>query len=262
MPAIAPKLFTGICNKLYTGENGHRLQKPTIYLDRSLGDQKRKLKNWLVQIITHLGLPDTKIYLDEQARSPDIVLCCIAENGEKRYIGIETICLSADQNAKDPLGVMMDYGDAMPSGVFKTEWPNGKHLFVKGYYLSMLLDFRIDKAEREVHTLVFCDGNVLNDDLGFYLEEERVNKPKYRQGPYGEGMINRRASYSFPNLLCTGIPELAYKATLIHAESGLHESHENLFPKFVVNHAIITNISKKMKPEVERSHPERIDCCN
>lgn len=225
MKDIAPFVFLNVCKHISETTEGTRQEVPVINLPGVGADT---IIRWLAGVIKEMKLPDVRVFTPEEGVHPDLVVRFRSDAGDSSYLGIEVRQLDADEDGKDKAGAALDFSSLPPSGIFKVERPDGKHLFVKGYYLFLLLDHRAGETAHQVLTLVFCDGNVLNDDLGFFLEEERANKPRYRQGPFGEGVVHKTASYIFPNLLDSRLSELAGKMTLIHPEKDLQEKFSEL----------------------------------
>lgn len=193
MKDIAPVVFLNVCKHISETTEGTRQEVPVINLPGVGADS---VIRWLAGVIKEMKLPEVRVFTPEEGVRPDLVIRSRSDSGDLKYLGIDIRSLDADEHGKDPAGAGLEFPSLPPSGIFKVERPDGKHLFVKGYYLFLLLDYRTAETARRVLTLVFCDGNVLNDDLGFFLEEERANKPRYRQGPFGEGVVHKRASYT------------------------------------------------------------------
>lgn len=223
MMDIAPLIFRSLCRQVFRGEDGKPLERPALGVPANDSDSVRK---WLMEGGALTDLPGVRLFTDEPNVHPHLVLRPDSATGGDGYLGIDIRTLAEGADGDDRNGVTLDYGDLPPCGLFKAERADGKHIYIKGYYLFILFD----PSPGAIRTMALCDGDFLNDDMGFLLQEEKAGNPSDGCGAYGEGAGRKKASYLFPNPLYTGISELVDQVTLIHTSGDLNARFGDLHP--------------------------------
>ena len=87
-----------------------------------------------------------------------------------------------------------------------------------------------------VSALAVVDGNVLNDDFELYLSITGERTKRIELGTYSDGVDRARPMLIFANPL--GAPEFSRGATLIHADSAIASSGDDLALAFILKRSV------------------------
>ena len=121
----------------------------------------------------------------------------------------------------------LDYNTTPPCGTVRVYDSDGVDLDIKGCYLFVCQE-PVPAASRtyRLTALALCDGDLLNEDFGYYVSIVGRRSKEIGLGTYGDGANRFRPMLIFPNPL--GAPFLDHRSTLVHARSDLDAEYPGL----------------------------------
>ncbi len=164
--------------------------------------------------------------------SPDMAVVSIGiniesdniNNNPEEIIGIEVKKLERTANGKIARPTGIDYNSTPPCGRVKIYTSNNEPLMIKSYYLFACLE-NDESGNYFVSAMCLCDGSILNDDYGLYLQITGSREKGINMGTYGDGANRNRPMLIFSNPL--GADFLDHKITLV-SELDLGERIDNI----------------------------------
>lgn len=190
--------------------------------------------------------------------SPDMVVyrpttCAGASRAElstseQSVFGIEVKKLKRTASGSIARASGLDYNTTPPSGFLQVYDTDISAIKIKGYYLFVCQESVQDqKHMHRLSALVFCDGNILNEDFEFYLEITGRRTKQLGLGSYRDGTNRLRPMLVFPNPLSA--TELDHQSTLLHARDDLEKEYGEL-----VKVGIIERKVPRIKDELIRKY--------
>ena len=110
-------------------------------------------------------------------------------------------------------------------------------LDIKGFYLFVCQE-PVPEASRtyRLTALVLCDGDLLNEDFGYYISIVGRRSKEIGLGTYGDGANRVRPMLIFSNPL--GAPFLDRRSTLIHSRADLASRYPALHWVGVIDRSV------------------------
>ena len=179
--------------------------------------------------------------------SPDMVvyrpaICAGASRAElasreRSVFGLEVKKLKRTRSGSIARASGLDYNTTPPSGSLQVYDTNIAPITIKGYYLFVCQESVQDQHRlQRLSALVFCDGNILNEDYQFYLSITGRRAKETGLGSYRDGANRIRPMLVFPNPLSAAV--LDHQSTLIHARNNLEKEHDKLIKVGVIERSI------------------------
>ena len=129
-----------------------------------------------------------------------------------KIVGIEVKKLQRDKTQKIARSSGLDYNTTPPCGTIRIYDSEGIPLYVRGFYLFVCQE-TTNTGDFYLSAMAFCDGNVLNDDIDYYLSITSQREKEVGLGTYGDGANRNRPMLIFANPL--GAKELDNSSSLI-----------------------------------------------
>ncbi len=129
-----------------------------------------------------------------------------------RIVGIEVKKLERGKSGRIARASGMDYNTTPPCGTILAYSMDQSELHIKGFYLFLAQE-EVSKGQYVISALTLCDGNVLNEDVDFYLRIVGQRQKEIGLGTYGNGVNRNRPMLIFANPL--GASELDREATVV-----------------------------------------------
>ena len=131
----------------------------------------------------------------------------------------------------------LDYNTTPPCGTVRIYDSGGGNLDIKGCYLFVCQE-PVPGAPRtyRLTALVLCDGDLLNEDFGYYISIVGRRSKEIGLGTYGDGANRVRPMLIFSNPL--GAPFLDRRSTLIHSRSDLASRYPGLHSVGVIDRSV------------------------
>ena len=121
----------------------------------------------------------------------------------------------------------LDYNTTPPCGTVRIYDGDGGDLDIKGCYLFVCQEPVPGVSQTyQLTALVLCDGDLLNEDFGYYISIVGRRSKEIGLGTYGDGANRVRPMLIFSNPL--GASFLDRQSTLVHARSDLEAKHPAL----------------------------------
>jgi len=164
--------------------------------------------------------------------SPDIVLFdsskkeSFDQNNINHIMAIELKRVSRAKNGSVSRASSIDYNSTPPCGKVRV-YAEQDVLDIRSFYLFVCSENQCDDVARtKITALALVDGNLLNEDFGFYLSITGERKKKIGLGSFGDGIDRARPMITFPNPL--SVSGFDGAATLVHPDDSLEEKYDNL----------------------------------
>ena len=142
-------------------------------------------------------------------------------------MGLEIKKLERQTSGKIARASGLDYNTTPPCGTVRIYDHNHAALDIKGYYLFACQESVPKKRKTyQLTALALCDGNLLNEDFGYYLSVIGPRSKEIELGTYRDGANRMRPMVVFSNPL--GASALDHQATLIHSRGDLDLAEPNL----------------------------------
>ena len=179
--------------------------------------------------------------------SPDMVVyrpatCAGASRAElatseRSVFGIEVKKLKRTGSGSIARASGLDYNTTPPSGFLQVYDADISAIKIRGYYLFVCQETVKDQQHmHRLSALVFCDGNILNEDFEFYLAITGRRTKQIGLGSYGDGTNRVRPMLVFPNPLSATV--LDHQSTLLHARDDLEQDCKELVKVGVIERSI------------------------
>jgi hypothetical protein len=153
--------------------------------------------------------PDLVIYrpklCNEQPRE-------LLANDTTRIVGIEVKKLERGKSGRIARASGMDYNTTPPCGTILAYSKDQSEFYIKGFYLFLAQE-NVSKGQYIISAMALCDGNILNEDVDFYLRIVGQRQKEICLGTYGNGVNRNRPMLIFANPL--GASELDREATVV-----------------------------------------------
>ena len=145
----------------------------------------------------------------------------------KLIFALEVKKLERTESGKIARASGLDYNTTPPCGTVRVYDGDGGDLDIKGGYLFVCQEPVSERPPTyRLTALALCDGDLLNEDFGYYLSIVGRRSKETGLGTYGDGANRVRPMLIFPNPL--GAAFLDHRATLIHSRSDLDAEHRGL----------------------------------
>ena len=158
-------------------------------------------------------------------------------SSERSVFGIEVKKLKRTRSGSIARASGIDYNTTPPSGCLQIYDADISAIKIKGYYLFVCQETANDQQHmHRLSALVFCDGNILNEDFEFYLAITGRRTKQIGLGSYGDGTNRVRPMLVFPNPLSASV--LDHQSTLLYARDDLEKDYEELVKVGVIERSI------------------------
>jgi len=170
-----------------------------------------------------VGAPGPLITPDMVVMRPE--LCGVATRAEladdlSRIVGLEVKKLERIRTGGVARASGMDYNTTPPCGRVRVYDSLRQAVDIRGFYMFVCQEAVEDEPRHyRLSALALCDGNVLNEDFGYYLSVVGQRTKRVGLGTYGNGADRARPMLIFANPL--GAAELDHEVTLIHPRRDL-----------------------------------------
>ena len=145
-----------------------------------------------------------------------------------RIIALEVKKLERGASGRIARASGLDYNTTPPCGTVRIYDLDGSSLDVKGCYLFLCQESVPDLPRTyRLTSLVLCDGNLLNEDFGYYTSIVGRRSKETGLGTYGDGANRVRPMLIFSNPL--GARFLDRRSTLIHVRDDLEVESPTLW---------------------------------
>ena len=191
--------------------------------------------------------------------TPDLVVhrpaaCNRASSADLRTSPERIFALEVKKLERGPSGNIarasgLDYNTTPPCGTVRVYDSEGSNLDIKGCYLFVCQE-PVTEASRTYRLTAFalCDGDLLNEDFGYYISIVGRRSKEIGLGTYGDGANRVRPMLIFSNPL--GAPFLDRQSTLIHARSDLEGEYPALRWIGVIERSVKTDGGSSDTPTV------------
>jgi len=145
----------------------------------------------------------------------------------ERIFAIEVKKLERGKSGAVARASGLDYNTTPPCGTVRIYDRDDAELDIKGFYLFVCQEPVRDAPQTyRLTALALCDGDLLNEDFGYYVSIVGRRSKEIGLGTYGDGANRVRPMLIFSNPL--GAPFLDWQSTLIHARSDLEFAYPAL----------------------------------
>ena len=199
--------------------------------------QDDPLDEYICQVLQAVLPSEVKVEASGPLVTPDLVVhrpraCNQASRSDlraspKRIIALEVKKLERGASGRVARASGLDYNSTPPCGTVRVYDLGGNSLDVQGCYLFLCQEPAPDVPRTyRLTSLVLCDGDLLNEDFGYYISIVGRRSKEIGLGTYGDGANRVRPMLIFSNPL--GAIFLDYRSTLIHARADLHIEYRGL----------------------------------
>ena len=209
--------------------------------------QDDPLDEYICQVLRS-ALPDgVKVEASGPLVTPDLVVhrpnaCNHASRADlraspQRIFALEVKKLERGASGRVARASGLDYNTTPPCGTVRVYDFDGNDLDVKGCYLFLCQESVPDSPRTyRLTSLVLCDGDLLNEDFGYYISIVGRRSKEIGLGSYGDGANRVRPMLIFSNPL--GVSFLDRRSTLIHTRTDLEAEYAALCHVGVIERSI------------------------
>ena len=138
----------------------------------------------------------------------------------ERILALEVKKLERGASGRVARASGLDYNTTPPCGTVRIYDLDSSALDIKGCYLFVCQEPALDAPRTyRLTALVLCDGDLLNEDFGYYISIVGRRSKEIGLGTYGDGANCVRPMVIFSNPL--GARFLDQQSTLVHARADL-----------------------------------------
>ena len=192
--------------------------------------QDEPLDEYICQVLQTALPSDVKVEASGPLVTPDLVVhrpsaCNQASRTDlqaspERILALEVKKLERGASGRVARASGLDYNTTPPCGTVRIYDLDGSALDIEGYYLFVCQEPVPDAPQNyRLTALALCDGDLLNEDFGYYISIVGRRSKEIGLGTYGDGANRIRPMLIFSNPL--GASFLDRQSTLIHARANL-----------------------------------------